>query len=446
MIPILFEQDETVFETNSICRLRDCPRCEVTEERNGIYECEFDYPIDGVNFEEIKVGRIIAVMHDDNRDIQPFDIVSHTKDIGGLATFRAVHISYRLTGITATLKNITTIGGALTGFSSGTPSNPFTFSTDMDTSVSGSMGCADGTPRTVREMMGGVEGSFIDTWGGEFRFDKFDVQILSARGASRDFTIRYGVNMTEYSDEVDISELYTAVIPFWYQEEVGAVVGDMVDSGYQLNGRTVCIPMDLSDQYETQPTKAQLQSMAASKISSQKPYNPGRTIRVNFIQLSDSPDYTVFSELEQCLLCDYINIRFPAYGVDDSYKVVKTVYDVLTERYIEMELGNLSTSLAEALGVSEGSESGGRSTRFQHGTITGQNISSHDYADFTVTFDVAFPAAPTVVAGLQSSSTGYGVGSVSVGVHTITATGFKARVFNNDSTTRSPNIEWIAIY
>ena len=41
MIPILFEKDETQFDNNGLGRLRDMISCIVTEERNGIYECDF---------------------------------------------------------------------------------------------------------------------------------------------------------------------------------------------------------------------------------------------------------------------------------------------------------------------------------------------------------------------------------------------------------------------
>jgi len=80
------------------------------------------------------------------------------------------------------------------------------------------------------------------------------------------------------------------------------------------------------------------------------------------------------------------------------------------------------------------------------GAITNvSNVASHSYADYQVTFSKAFSSAPIVVVGMMSSSTGYGVGSVSVSAHSITATGFTARIFNNDSSARSPYIHWIAM-
>ena len=100
MIPILFAATETDFTHNGIGRLVDCLRCEVTEERNGMFEVEFDYPVNGSHFEDIICGRIIAVRHDDTDDIQPFDIYYQSKPINGLVTFRAQHISYRMAKMT----------------------------------------------------------------------------------------------------------------------------------------------------------------------------------------------------------------------------------------------------------------------------------------------------------------------------------------------------------
>ena len=47
MIPILYDVGETRFESNGLGRLADCLSCMVTEERNGIYECKFSYPVTG---------------------------------------------------------------------------------------------------------------------------------------------------------------------------------------------------------------------------------------------------------------------------------------------------------------------------------------------------------------------------------------------------------------
>ena len=69
MKPILFDGSATNFNTNGLGALSDCKSCLVTEERNGIYEVEFEYPITGVRYESITTGRIILVSHDERKDL-----------------------------------------------------------------------------------------------------------------------------------------------------------------------------------------------------------------------------------------------------------------------------------------------------------------------------------------------------------------------------------------
>ena len=70
MLPILFEKDEINFATNGLARLPDCISCSCVEERNGIYEVDFEYPVDGANFDLIQCGRIIGVTHDETGDVE----------------------------------------------------------------------------------------------------------------------------------------------------------------------------------------------------------------------------------------------------------------------------------------------------------------------------------------------------------------------------------------
>lgn len=83
----------------------------------------------------------------------------------------------------------------------------------------------------------------------------------------------------------------------------------------------------------------------------------------------------------------------------------------------------------------------------QCGVKTGSTVATHSYSDFTVTFPTPFPSIPTVCVSLYTSSTGYGVGSVSavVCVGTVSTTGFTIRCYNNDSEGRNPAYTWIAM-
>jgi hypothetical protein len=118
------------------------------------------------------------------------------------------------------------------------------------------------------------------------------------------------------------------------------------------SGRDGCISRDVSEKFENKPTKTQINAMGLSVMSAQNPPIPAQNITVSFIRLQDSPEYEQYSSLLKCGLCDTIKVIFPMYNSSGLFKIVKTVWNVLGERYEEMELGDLSISLSEALGIS----------------------------------------------------------------------------------------------
>lgn len=467
MIPILYEKNETSFTSNGICRLRDCLSCVVTEERNGIYECDFDYPVTGAHYDEIVCGRIIAVTHDDSGDIQPFDIVGYTAPINGVVSFHAVHISYRLNQISSI--GIEYINGrrslgqmqALTpddimtlvknGFQAmgqwvmypAYPSCPFSFVTDITrTDV---LMFENNEPLTVRQILGGKEGGILDRFHCEYEWDRFTVRIWSNRGQQRDFVIRYGLNMTEYNDEADTSEAYNSVAPYWMNE--GRIKQlQHIDSGRSLpSGRVACVPLDLSSQFSEEPTTAQLTSAARSYMNTNKTYNPAETINVSFVRLQDSEEYEQYQLLMQCGLCDTITVKFPMYNMSARMKIVKVVYDVLQERYDSMELGELSTTLSQALGVSGGSSysgssgGGGGTTNYNDLTnkpqINSQTLTGNKTAsDLGLVADSVTTISPTITAstGTLVSCTAFKFGKMvfmTIAVRKTSSTASGANIF-----------------
>ena len=391
MIPILYDSTETVFASNGLGRLRDCIDCKCSEERNGIYEVDFSYPVDGANYDLIQCGRIIGVTHDETGDIEPFDIVSYSKPISGVVSFHAVHISYRQRGIVARGTNINSLADAFAVLtSSAQPSNPFTYEADFTSSAYASS--FDGTPRSVRQFLGGIEGSILDAYGGEYEFDRFRVILHQSRGQVRDFAIRYGVNLLDYKDDTDYSETYTSCVPYWRGNDNGqdvTVIGNRVDlGGTAYNGQNICAALDLSDKFEGKPTTANLESLALSLMQSRQTQLPAQNISVDFVRLQDM-GYEGLGNLLQCNLCDSIKVEFPRYGMSGTYKIVKTVWDVLAGKYDSMELGALSTSLADALGISNslgGSSAGGGSVE-QAVTFTGTRSNAISRGECFGTYD-----------------------------------------------------------
>ena len=398
MIPILYESTETEFNNNGLGRLREMITCVVTEERNGVYECDFEYPVTADDFNDIRIGRIIGVTHDESDDIQPFDIVSYEKPIDGVVTFHAVHISYRQSYLTVRGKNIDTLANAFARLGNyATPTNPFIYQTDKTST--GYVSAFDGVPKTVRSVLGGIEGSILDAYGGEYEWDRFNVILHSARGTDRDFSIRYGVNMIDYNEEMDSSGTYMACIPYW-TDGTNIVVGDKQESGNEtITNRGECIPLDVSDKFESKPTKSAVNQMGKSVMESKNPTIPSQNIKVEFVRLQDL-GYEGFENLLKCGLCDTVNVIFPDYATSGRFKIVKTVWDVLQDRYESMELGDLSVSLSEALGISE--KQTGRSANYKVTTVPhtiSGGIGANNYksaADITMTAEEGYHAVGIV--------------------------------------------------
>lgn len=349
MIPILYESNETQFESNGLGRLRDTISAVVPEERNGLYELDIQYPVTGANYEKIQIGRIVGVTHDETGDIQPFDIVSYTRPINGIVTFHCVHISYRQSYITAICGNVQNLSQAFTAIKHATTpaDNPFTYSTDIN--GEGYFPLSDGIPHTVKQMLGGTEGSILDTYGGEYEWDKFNVILHSQRGQHRNLTIRYGVNMTEYNEELDATETYMSCIPYW-TDGTSVINGDVQTVGETITNRGECVPLNVSDKFEEKPTKAEVEAMGLAVLTANNPNIPTQNIHVEFARLQDL-GYEGLENLYKCSLCDTINVEFPLYNTTGKFKIVKTTWDVLEDRYESMELGDLATTLSEALGI-----------------------------------------------------------------------------------------------
>lgn len=347
MIPVLFESTATSFGGMGIGALPDATRCVVTEERNGEYELELIYPVSGRRYDDLREGRIVYAIHDDTKTAQPFRLYARTAPLNGLVTFRGRHLAYDLGGIV--LKPFT--AGSLTEtfqkFQTQTVStNPFMFWTDKSVTAVYSIE----TPVAVWEMLGGTEGSVLDVYGtGEYEFDGLTVKLWLHRGSDKGVTIRRGKNLTDISQETDASGTYNAVVPYWYDEDAGLVM--LPEYYVAQSGATELkmIPLDLSDDYETEPTEAQLRTAAETYLASREPWNISENVTISFVQLWQTREYEDLAPLERVGLCDTVTVYDEVLGVSVKTKVIRVVYDALLERYEEMELGTPQTTFGQLL-------------------------------------------------------------------------------------------------
>ena len=213
MIPVLYKANSTNFDTYGIGVLKDCTSCEVTEERNGAFECQFKYPIHGTLYKEITTERLVKAKPNDTAADQVFRIYRISTPINGEVTVYAQHLSYDLLGVAALQWASDSISPSLAMErvfqNTATPHN-FTCQTDYSAAKAFSVS----KPQSVRACLGGVSGSFLDLWGGEFEWDNFNVIHHQGRGQKTGVVIEYGKNLTDLEHENENADVYTDLLPY----------------------------------------------------------------------------------------------------------------------------------------------------------------------------------------------------------------------------------------
>lgn len=348
MNPILFSENSTTWNTNGLGRLSDAISCKVKEQRNGEYELELTYPTSGKHFSDISIRKIIAAIPSQGSTLQPFRIYRITRPIRGKVTVKARHISYDLSKYVCTPFSAAASPSACASVLSNLKSRsvkscPFSFWTDVTTIASYSQM----TPASIRQRLGGIEGSVLDQFGGEYEWDGLTVKLHRQRGTVTNYTLRYGKNITDVNQDENIAETATGVVPFWSDVEGTTVItGDVIEKQDISYSSPLIIPLDLSSEWQTAPTVAQLNTAATVYVNKSDFGIPKVSVDVSFVNLADTEEYKNILPMQSLHLCDTVKVQFEELGIDTTAKVVETVYDVLAERYESIQIGSLKSSLA----------------------------------------------------------------------------------------------------
>ena len=352
--PILYYATETDFSNNGLGILGDCISCEVTEEANGIFELVMQYPMSGIHYEDIADRSIIKAKADQFRDPQLFRVYAISKPMSGIVTVSAEHISYDLSGIPVAPFTAGSVSLALADLKNNAVSDcPFDFWTDKDTSGTFSVS----VPSSIRSRLGGVSGSILDVYGGEYEFDNYTVKLHNSRGMNRGVSIRYGKNLTDIKQEQNCASVATGIYPYWAGDIDGnTVLVELPEKIVNAPGtynfvkiRTV----DFTESFEAQPTEEELRSKADSYVKSNNIGIPNVSLTVSFAQLEQTDEYKHLKLLEQILLFDTVNVEFPALGVSATAKAIKIVYDSLSERVKSITLGYTKANIADTIATQQ---------------------------------------------------------------------------------------------
>lgn len=339
MIPVLYDSitEGTIPQNFGRGPLTDALLCNVHEERNGEDELVLEYAANGIHAEDIQALKIIKAKPNYTDDPQLFEIYKVGKVMNGRFTVNARHISYRLSNrlITGGSASSCVAACALLDAQAGA------FTVNTDKTAVGAFAIAE--PSSVRSWFGGKQGSLLDVYGGEWKYDNFTASLLQARGADRGVTIRNGKNLTQLSQEISIENLATAILPYYKDMDGNVTTGAKINTGLSLDSPRE-IAVDFSQEVDPEsatPIVTQLATLGARYIS-----NNNFTVAINSITLG-------FEELEglneRVDLCDTVHIYFEALGITATAKCVATTWDVLEERYTACTFGETRANIADTI-------------------------------------------------------------------------------------------------
>ena len=346
MKPILFESTAQTFATNGIGILNDAAECRVREQRSGEYELTMQYPIDGLHYKEIINRRLIYAQVTPYGGQEPFRIYNISRPLSGLIEVQARHISYDQSGIPVTPFTAANAADAMKQLKShAVVSNPFVFTTDKVTTANMTVTA----PTSMRALLGGTEGSVLDTYRGELFFTHFLTQLLTSRGQNRGVVIRYGKNLIDLRQEENISKMYTGVYPYYVDSETGEIT--------QLPDKIVAVPgtfdfinilmLDVSGDFDSPPTAQQLTLRAQSYINDNNLGIPTVSISLSYQDIARLMDSAAPPEMIK--LCDTVTVIYEKLGIETTAKVTETEYDVLLDRYTSINIGDIRANIADTI-------------------------------------------------------------------------------------------------
>lgn len=380
MLPILYPSNTSTsgfFGNNGLGFFNRCLKCEVTEERNGIYELAMTILPSDRLAQSVICGMFIKVKPNPFDDPQIFEIYAVSVNFDKIE-IAAQHIHYLLN---------TTVSNEPPGLQTGTPqqiwdtlqtqqywipANIFTFTSDIATTntiYAGRVSAYDERNISATELLGGTEGSMLDVFGGEYHYDNFTIKFMQRRGSDTGVALRYGSNISSKQQDSDNNTMYSYIMPYarvkTHQEdtkedrELYITISDGVPIPNSTLTYQKALLYDFSDKMSDFTLKiirtGVFDNMAEAKArllqEAENYVNKHNAALISFTVNIEINIADTLAGLSNCKLCDTILIDFDGTGTTARAKIIKTVYDSLGEKYIKMELGQPKKTIADMITV-----------------------------------------------------------------------------------------------
>ena len=372
MRPILFNKNEQSFDTYGLGEL-NVTKGTVTRERNGNYTLYAEIPVNDpatATLEKEMKLKADAGLRTKN---QTFEISRIVKDSSNIVKIYGQHISHKLEYMV--LRNATAFNGSAFSALSiwrGALIGDLRFDVWSDIQTTGKGVFDISKMENARQALGGVEGSILDIYGGEYEFDNMTVRLHKQLGRTAPTVLEYGRNILSAELDETIESAYTSVLPFaTYTPDKPE--GDTSDS--QPDPVTVTLPenyvdskykalyahrrikvVDFSSEFKSDskskdiPTPDKLRKLATDYMEHNAIGKPKINIKIEYADLAKTLDYADNGWIEELELCDIVPIYYPQIGLtDETAKVTTITYDFINERNESVEFGDIGTNVRSTM-------------------------------------------------------------------------------------------------
>lgn len=338
----VYDRLETAFTDNGVV-LSDVVSCEIEEVLNGKYTLELEHPIDEKGKWELLVEENVI-----KADGQLFRIHKAGKELDYIKVY-ARHIFYDL--LSNFLEDVrpTNLNGAaaidwvLTGTQY---AHPFTGTSDIT---------GTNTAYFIRknpvEAILGPDG-LCERWNAELERDNFQIRLWEARGEDKGAHIVYGKNLLGIEIDSNYDDIATRLMPVGAEELTlpeKYVDSPLINNYTFPRVKTVRLPIGVNSETTEEQAYQQMRDHCNELYSVNKIDLPYESIKVDMVLLENTEEYKNFSNLIKVELGDVVGCTDNPLNVTFSAKAVRVKKDVLSNRNVEIELGQIKRSYTNTL-------------------------------------------------------------------------------------------------
>lgn len=344
---------EHLYDTQGLGALSDWLTATVSNKLNGAEIFQGTYPISGTNADLIVEGRIIQCYVDENRAKQRLriyyaktSVIGNTIEVKAEPIFNDIRKSV-LNKYDSGTEKITATQAWQNAKTLAKPVIPsqFSFSSLVDTLANVKIEKAN-----FLEFFGGKEGSILDRFHGEFLKDNNTLRHEKRLGTDHKIKAIYTKNLTGLDLEIDAQSVLVGVYPFISSSSEGedeitlpeeVIFTDYVDdypAGYVSF-------VDFKDKATDVATlREAAKDWLKTNIDKQKPQVSGS---IELVPLRHQRGYEKFVDLEKVSMGDGVDVYHPQLKVNMSARIVEYTFNVLTNSYDKLVVGNVKTNFLE---------------------------------------------------------------------------------------------------